>query len=185
VGDALLARAFEVTAQDVRPGEVAAKCCSILGQAAGATALVGGQSADLAMESKGNNSPAGGLRELEAIHRRKTGALIVASLELGGTIAMAGDEQINALRGYGEAVGLAFQITDDLLDAAGSQAAVGKRVAKDNVHGKLTYPWLIGCDESRNRAERLVADACAKIDIFGERAEPLRALAKFVCSRKN
>jgi geranylgeranyl pyrophosphate synthase len=98
---------------------------------------------------------------------------------------MANDERLLALRGYGENVGLAFQITDDLLDASGSQTAVGKRVAKDAAHGKLTFPRLIGCEASRERAARLIADACAKIEIFGDRAEPLRALAKFVCSRKN
>jgi geranylgeranyl diphosphate synthase type II len=185
VGDALLARAFEIMATDIRPAAVAAKCCAILGAAAGAAALVGGQSADLAMESAGEKGPTGGLCELEAIHRRKTGALISASLVLGGTTAMAGDEQQVALRGYGERVGLAFQITDDLLDASGIQAAVGKRVAKDAAHGKLTFPRLIGCEESRRRAERLVEDACAKIEIFGARGEALCALAKFVCSRKN
>jgi geranylgeranyl diphosphate synthase type II len=137
------------------------------------------------MENAGGEIPGGDLRELEAIHRRKTGALITASLELGGTVAMANEEQIAALREYGTRVGLAFQITDDLLDASGSQAAVGKRVSKDAAQGKLTFPRLIGCDASRERAERLVAEACAKIEIFGERAEPLDALAKFVCSRKN
>lgn len=185
VGDALLARAFEVMATEIQPAPVAARCCAVLGRAAGATALVGGQAADLEMAAGGRERPTGSLRELEAIHRRKTGALIAASLELGGIVANASREQLAALATYGEKVGLAFQITDDLLDVAGHQAAVGKRLAKDADHGKLTFPRLLGCEASRAQAATLVSEACAMIEIFGSNAEPLRDLANFVCSRKN
>lgn len=188
VGDALLARAFDVMASDIRPAAVAAKCCAVLGKAAGATALVGGQAADLEMAASeaGNvGSSSRGLAELRAIHRRKTGALIRASLELGGLVAGGTSDQLTALTGYGENVGLAFQITDDLLDVAGDETAVGKRVAKDADHNKLTFPRLLGCEASREQAVRLTSEACAMIEIFGPRAEPLRALAKFVSSRKN
>ena len=180
VGDALLARAFEVLAADVRPPEVAARCCAVLAHAAGATALVGGQAADLAGEV-----PGGDVSGLESIHRRKTGALIVASLQLGGLVAGASAVQLAALESYGGHLGLAFQITDDLLDVAGSQAAVGKRVAKDAERGKVTFPGLLGVEESRRRAARSIDEACATLKPLGPAAEPLRALARFVGQRES
>ncbi|HEX3602249.1 MAG TPA: farnesyl diphosphate synthase [Lacipirellulaceae bacterium] len=184
VGDALLARAFEILASEIRPASAAAQCCAVLGRAAGATALVGGQAVDLQMANGTSQNP-GGLPELEGIHRRKTGALIRASLELGGIVAGASEDQLAILVQFGERIGLAFQITDDLLDVAGSQEAVGKRVAKDANLGKLTFPRLLGCDASRQRVAKLVSEACAMIEVLGARAEPLRALANFVQTRKN
>jgi geranylgeranyl diphosphate synthase, type II len=184
VGDALLARAFDVLACEVKPPAIAAKCCAVLARAAGATALVGGQAVDLECAQR-VDAAEHDIRELESIHRRKTGALFVAALELGGIVAGATPEQLAALAGYGRSIGLAFQITDDLLDVAGSQSAVGKRVSKDAANGKLTFPELLGVAESRRRAETLVDDACAIIEVFGPKAESLRALARFVCSRDN
>jgi geranylgeranyl diphosphate synthase type II len=182
VGDALLARALELVASDIQPPERAAACCGILAQAAGASELVGGQAADLAREL----CPADGdLAELESIHARKTGALIVASLKMGGIVAGASGQQLEALAAYGRSVGLAFQITDDLLDVAGSESDVGKRVAKDADRGKRTFPLLLGVEESRRRVTALVDEACAMIEIFGRRAEPLRALARFVENRNH
>jgi geranylgeranyl diphosphate synthase type II len=184
-GDALLTRAFELLASEIQPPAVAARCCAVLGGAAGATALVGGQAADLQRaESAGNNDGEADLPALESIHRRKTGALFVAALELGAVVADADAEQEAALIAYGKRVGLAFQITDDVLDVSGNQAAVGKRVAKDAACGKLTFPALLGVDESRRRAKTLVDEACAMIELFGHRAKPLRALAQFVCARE-
>jgi len=185
VGDALLARAFEILARDIKPPAVAAKCCALLGRAAGASALVGGQAADLASAQQGNDSVEQSHKDLESIHHRKTGALIVAALELGGLVAQANAEQLSALRSYGRNIGLAFQITDDLLDVAGSQTAVGKRVGKDAQHGKLTFPKLLGVGESRRRATTLVDEACTMIKGFGPKAEPLRALAQFICNRES
>ena len=185
VGDALLACAFEVLARDIKPPAVAAKCCAVLGRAAGASALVGGQAADLESAEYGSNSTEQYLEDLELIHHRKTGALIVASLELGGVVAQATAKQLSALRSFGQNVGLAFQITDDLLDVAGSQTAVGKRVGKDAQRGKLTFPKLLGIEESRHRAATLVNEACTMITGFGPKAEPLRALAQFICSRES
>jgi geranylgeranyl diphosphate synthase, type II len=183
VGDALLARAFDVLASKIQPPAVAARCCAILGRAAGPTALVGGQAADLQYAERSSEQP-GNLEELQAIHKRKTGALFVASLELGGVVAGASEYQLAALTGYGERVGLAFQITDDLLDVGGSQAAVGKRVAKDSRNGKLTFPAVLGVEESRRRAAQLIDEACAIIETLGPTAGPLVALARFVCSRE-
>jgi geranylgeranyl diphosphate synthase type II len=184
VGDALLARAFEVLAREIRPASTAARCCAVLGHAAGASALVGGQAADLQVASESNQSLPDWVTELEAIHRRKTGALITASLELGATTASATPAQLTALVAYGRKLGLAFQITDDLLDVAGSQSAVGKRVAKDADVGKLTFPGLLGVAESRRRAETLVDEACAMIEVFGPRAVQLQAMALFVLTRQ-
>lgn len=178
VGDALLARAFEVLASDVHPADRAARCCAVLGHAAGATALVGGQASDLAAGVTADDIPS-----LESIHRRKTGALITASLELGGIVAGATREQLAALKIYGQNLGLAFQITDDLLDVSGTQADVGKRLAKDADRGKATYPQLLGIEESRARAAELVEEACAAVAIFGDAAQPLVELATFVRDR--
>jgi geranylgeranyl diphosphate synthase type II len=183
VGDALLARAFEVLATEIEPPHVAARCCAVLAGAAGASALVGGQAADLQMAETGM-AAAGGLQQLEAIHARKTGALFVASLQLGGIVAGASEKQLTALTSYGRNVGLAFQITDDLLDVAGNESAVGKRVSKDSASGKLTFPNVLGVEESRRRAARLLGDACAIIKVLGEKAEPLEALARFVAARE-
>src|SRR6476659_1331638 len=180
VGDALLARAFEVLAAEVTPAATAAKCCVVLGRAAGASALVGGQADDLAMAEPTD----GDLTGLEAIHRRKTGALIVAALELGGIIADGTPTQLESLKAYGRNVGLAFQITDDLLDVAGTQEAVGKRLAKDADRGELTFPRLLGAESSRRHAEKLVDEACAMIEVFGETGVPLGELARAVLTRK-
>jgi geranylgeranyl diphosphate synthase type II len=179
-GDALLTLAFAVLARDIRPPETAARCCAVLAEAAGAKALVGGQADDLAGEFSG-----GDLAALESIHRRKTGALIVASLELGALAAGGSDTERVALARYGAKLGLAFQITDDLLDVRGDAAALGKQVGKDADHGKLTFPGILGIDESQRRAVELVVDACAAIEPLSPRHEPLKALARYVLERNH
>jgi geranylgeranyl pyrophosphate synthase len=121
--------------------------------------------------------------ELQAIHERKTGALFVAALELGGIVAGASPYQLAALSGYGRRVGLAFQITDDLLDVTGDESAVGKRLAKDCENGKLTFPAVLGVEESLRRASALIDEACDIIEVLGPTAEPLVGLARFVYSR--
>lgn len=178
-GDALLTQAFEVVARDVQPPEVAASCCLDLARAAGAVGMVGGQVADLEAEGK----TLGSLDELEAIHRRKTGALLECSLSLGTRIARGTEEQRLALTHYGRCLGLAFQITDDLLDVRGTQVATGKGVGKDAARGKQTYPSLMGVEASQMRAELLVAEAVDSLAMFGERARPLETLARFVLDR--
>jgi len=123
------------------------------------------------------------LAYLESIHRRKTGALILASLRLGGLVAGASADEHQMLARYGEAIGLAFQIVDDLLDVRGDEGRVGKRLRKDAVQGKLTFPGLLGLEESLRRAESLVAEACLAVAPMGQRACQLQALARYVLER--
>lgn len=179
-GDALLTLAFEVLASGVRPARVAADCCLELARAAGPAALVGGQADDLE-----GTSGAADLARLEAIHRRKTGAMIQVSIRLGAMIARASRKQRSALEKYGQRLGLAFQITDDLLDVSGNEQDLGKRAGKDADRGKLTFPGLLGVDESRKRAQQLIAEALAAIAALGPQAEGLEALARAVLERSH
>jgi geranylgeranyl diphosphate synthase type II len=178
-GDGLLTLAFEVLARDVQPPEVAAACCVELASAAGPEGMVAGQMADLEAE----RSPLATAEALEALHRRKTGRLLCAAVLLGGRVAGAEPQLLASLRRYGEAVGLAFQITDDLLDVEGAAEKIGKRVGKDAQHGKLTYPSLWGSEESRRRAAALVEGACSALAPFGTHARPLQALARYIIAR--
>jgi geranylgeranyl diphosphate synthase type II len=179
-GDALLAQAFEVLATGIDPPEVAARCCGELARAAGPSNLVGGQEDDLAAQFTDL-----GYDQLQRIHRRKTGAMIRVSLRLGGTVGRAELSQLVALDAYGERIGLAFQIVDDLLDLEGSEQDLGKRTGKDDGRGKLTFPAVLGKEESRRRAEELVAAAIDAIGPLGHPAEPLVALARYVLQRKH
>ncbi|HEY8505679.1 MAG TPA: farnesyl diphosphate synthase, partial [Gemmataceae bacterium] len=160
-GDALLTLAFQVLAEGYPPA-TAAVTCTELAAGAGAAGMVGGQVLDLAAEGRiPGVAPPHALEELEGIHRRKTGALFRASLRMG--VAAAQGERpggpdpglMGTMDTYGRAFGLAFQITDDLLDVEGSREKAGKQVGKDARLGKLTYPGLLGVEESRRRAERL------------------------------
>jgi geranylgeranyl diphosphate synthase type II len=177
-GDALLTLAFEVIAKHIRPLETAARCCAALAEAAGVSGMVGGQADDLAAEHTG-----GDLDTLESIHARKTGALLRVSLRLGALCAGADETQMRALQEYGRRLGLAFQITDDLLDVSGDEASLGKRVQKDSGRRKLTFPALLGVEESRRRAETLVDEACAALSPLEGRAQHLEALARYVVQR--
>ncbi len=179
-GDALLTLAFEVLAREVHPPAIAAECCALLGRAAGCSALVGGQADDLAGEFSG-----GGLETLMAIHRRKTGAMMLVSLQLGAIISGASEEQLASLTEYGQCLGLAFQITDDLLDVQGETEAMGKRVGKDSGRGKLTYPGILGIEESTRRAEALVAQATRALEPLAQQAAGLQALAHYVLHRNH
>ncbi|MBP87272.1 MAG: farnesyl-diphosphate synthase [Planctomycetaceae bacterium] len=177
-GDALLTEAFRVLANDIAPAHVAARCCVELAEAAGASGMVGGQAADLAAEFQG-----GDVQDLEAIHRRKTGAMFRVSLRLGALVAKAADEQLVALDTYGRKLGLAFQITDDLLDVRGDEHAMGKRIGKDADHGKLTFPSLLGIEESQQRAASLIEEACSALTVFESSASQLEALACHIVER--
>lgn len=187
-GDALLALAFDVLARDLPEPRLAAECTAILAQAAGGTALVGGQFDDLTCEGS-----AGDVELLERIHARKTGALFLASLHMGGAIAEAGPDQRAALETFGRKLGLAFQIVDDLLDLRGDESTLGKRTGKDAERGKLTFPGLLGADASWLRAQELIAQAreaarelaakTATDNDPGADASRLEALAEYVLER--
>jgi len=178
-GDALLTLAFEVVAAHVRPAEAAARCVAALAEAAGPAGMVGGQMADLLAEGRTDGTAAA----LEAIHRRKTGALLRAALKLGALSAGADEATLRALDDYGQGVGLAFQIVDDLLDVQGDEAKLGKRVGKDSTLGKWTYPGFLGVEGSRERARQVADDAAAALAPLGDRAARLRALAMDLLER--
>ena len=185
-GDALLALAFEILAAQLEPPEVAAGCCRALARAAGATALVGGQMDDLnASLTAENGSVTEKLEQLHAIHARKTAALLRTCLQLGAMAAQAGNEQMTLLDTYGKKIGLAFQIVDDLLDARGNASEVGKAVRKDADHDKLTFPGVLGIDESERCAKQLVDEACQALIPLGQRGEHLEALARYILERNH
>ncbi|MCG6154333.1 polyprenyl synthetase family protein [Rubinisphaera margarita] len=176
-GDGLLTHAFYTITSGLGDSRHAAACCRELAEAAGATGMVGGQQADLEAETAAPGAL--GFADLLEIHRRKTGCLIRCALRMGAIVADASERQFAALTKYGEAIGLAFQIADDVLDRTGTQEKMGKQVAKDDSHSKLTFPALLGLDESRARAEQLVADAIAALDIFENETTALRSLARY------
>ena len=127
--------------------------------------------------------PTATLAALESIHRRKTGALLRAPLRMGAVIAAAPETCIEALDRYGKAVGLAFQIVDDLLDVQGDETKLGKRVGKDSELGKWTYPRFLGVDGSRRRARQLADEAVAALEPLGPRGDRLRDLALALLER--
>jgi geranylgeranyl diphosphate synthase, type II len=188
-GDSLLTLAFQVLSESYSPA-VASVSIAELARGSGACGMVGGQVLDLAAEGRIEigNCPVN-VADLESIHRRKTGALFRSCLRLGLYTAQ-GDRPEGPDRGvqerldrYGQAFGLAFQIGDDLLDVDGRSENTGKRVGKDAVRGKLTYPGLLGMEESRRRAELLCMEASQAADGLGAAGEPLAALARFVMER--
>jgi geranylgeranyl diphosphate synthase type II len=173
-GDGLLTLAFELIARHTRPPEAALACVRALAEGAGPAGMVGGQMADLEAEGRDDPTP----EALEAIHRRKTGALLRASLRMGAHVARAPEPSVAALDTYGHAVGLAFQIVDDLLDVEGDEVKLGKRVQKDSNLGKWTYPALLGVAGSRQKARALAEEAVAALSpLPAASTGHLRALA--------
>jgi len=180
VGDGLQARAFELVADT--PGISAAKkvhMIKALALAAGLGGMVGGQFVDIA--STGRTLQ---LDELQDMHALKTGALIRAALSLGAIAAGASANQQAALDNYGEHIGLAFQVVDDILDVEGSTATLGKTGGKDALANKSTYVSLLGHAGARESAEHLLDGALEALEDFGESADLLRGLARFVVNRK-
>jgi geranylgeranyl diphosphate synthase type II len=184
-GDALLTLAFQTLA-DGFPSRTAAACCQELARASGAAGMVGGQALDLAWERRGGAGPT----DLEQVHSRKTGALFGGSMRLG-LISVQGERPAGldlqtqeAFDDYGRYFGQAFQITDDILDCTSSAQQSGKRVGKDASRGKLTYPTLLGIDESRKRAELLCGQARIALKPLGPRGARLVALLDILIDRK-
>jgi len=178
VGDALQSLAFElVTHAEVGPAEVRVTLARALAEAAGARGMVLGQALDIAAET----APAPlTLDEIIALQAGKTGALIRWSAMAGAFLA---GENPEPLRRYGEALGLAFQIADDVLDVEGDAGKVGKAVGKDAGAGKATFVSLLGLAAAKSRAAELVAEASDALSPYGERADTLREAARFVIAR--
>ena len=176
-GDALLARAFEVLAGGL-PASLAGEACRLLARAAGPEYLVGGQMADINGHFDGAT-----LDDLEFVHARKTGAIFLACLKLGGLVAMADAQQMANLEEFGQKFGLAFQITDDLLDVQGNEVLTGKRVRKDHDLGKLTFPGLLGLERSTQRARTLIEEAVQSLKSFSGAARGLELLANYILER--
>lgn len=182
-GDGLLTLAFEVLASSY-PSELAAVSTLELARGSGPAGMVGGQVLDLIADGKIlDGNPPTTLAELEGIHSRKTGALFRACLRIGGGVAGAHSEAIERLDTYGRAFGLAFQITDDLLDVESTREKTGKQVGKDAIRGKLTYPGLLGVEESRRRAHELCEMAVESAEHFGSAGQPLARLARRLLER--
>jgi geranylgeranyl diphosphate synthase type II len=181
-GDALLTLAFRLLADNCTAGMEATRLRDVLtdiADAAGHTGMVGGQVADL--ESEGQRASA---ETVDYIHAHKTGALIRSSLRVGARLCGATPAEIHALSVAGADLGLAFQIVDDILDVVASSAELGKTAGKDEAQHKATYPAVYGLDASRARARELIAAADQALAVFGSRAEPIRALGRFILERK-
>lgn len=174
VGDGLQAMAFEMLTQ-LRNTSVARE----IAQAAGPAGMVGGQYLDV--ESEGTRIPLDSVRRL---HRLKTGALIRMATRGGARLARGTSVQVAALTAYGEHLGLAFQIVDDILDETGDDDIMGKRSGKDRARNKSTYPLLVGLKESRSLAEQAKERAVESLTPFGPEADPLRTLAQYVIERR-
>jgi geranylgeranyl diphosphate synthase, type II len=158
-----------------------------LSKAAGRSQLVGGQADDLAAEGRfdGLITENRSVEHLQRIHLRKTGAIIQASLCLGGVATGASTNHLEMVELYGRSIGLAFQVVDDCLDVESTSEQMGKHTRKDSVLGKLTYPSLMGLEESRRWANQLVEEACSAIAPLGAAANNLIDVAKFVVDRSN
>ena len=150
-----------------------------ISQAAGSKGMVGGQVVDILHEDREVDLPT-----LQYLHAHKTGALIRVCLRVGGLLASAASEQMEALTIYGERIGLAFQIVDDILDLEGSLEALGKQAGSDLRKKKATFPALLGIEESRRWANRLASEAKQAVSIFGDRGAALAAIAEFVVTRR-
>jgi geranylgeranyl diphosphate synthase type II len=179
-GDGLLTLAFQIIGESSTSAE---RTLAILQEVSGAAGtvkgMVGGQVADLESEGKRVDP-----KTLEYIHRSKTAALIRASISTGAISAGAGIADVARLRSFGETIGWAFQVTDDILDVEESSAALGKTAGKDIAQQKATYPSVFGVAQSHEIAAKLANDAITQLDSFGERASRLRGLAEFLVHRR-
>jgi farnesyl diphosphate synthase len=173
--------AFEVLSQPDTHGDPAVRCelVAALAAAAGGAGMVGGQMIDLIAETQTLDIGA-----ITRLQRMKTGALIAFSCEAGAILAKAPHEPRTALRGYAHDLGLAFQIADDLLDIEGSSEETGKPVGADAAAGKATFVSILGVERARAQAGLLVDQAVAHLDLFEQKAELLRQVARFVVNRR-
>jgi farnesyl diphosphate synthase len=180
-GDALQALAFELLTpqNDLVPPALQARLCALLARAAGSAGMAGGQAIDLASVGKPLSE-----RQLREMHQLKTGALLQGSVIMGATCGEVSAQVLVALQAYGAAVGLAFQVVDDILDVTADSTTLGKTAGKDASHDKPTYVSLLGLQASRDYAQSLLREALAALDASGlTHAHALRALADMVVNR--
>jgi geranylgeranyl diphosphate synthase type II len=184
-GDALLTEAFALLSYQEPGGTLdlakRLQVISEIARCAGSRGMIGGQVVD--MESEGKKEV--NMATVQYIHTHKTGALIKASVRAGALLGNAGEDDENALIRYGEAVGLAFQIADDILDLEGTTEQIGKDAGSDLERGKATYPAVLGINESKMHASELVKDALDALSGFDEKADPLREIARYIVNRKS
>jgi geranylgeranyl diphosphate synthase type II len=182
-GDALLTEAFAWLARPIAAVEAAQQLRAIreVAIAVDSQGMIGGQVADIIATGADQSTP----ELLDFIHRNKTGKLLTASVVLGGLLANASDDKIEALRNYGNAIGLAFQIVDDLLDQEEDAATLGKTAGKDVAQGKLTYPALFGTDAARARVKSLLGEALRNAAIIAGSVNYLPGIARFICERRS
>ena len=180
-GDALLTEAFALLAKSSPPKEYPVRALvKELAFASGSLRLIAGQVQDLENESRKAS-----LEEVKTTHLNKTAALITASIRLGAMTGGASPQQLKRLTRYGQDLGLAFQVIDDLLDATSTKEIMGKSVRADQKNQKSTFPTVLGLDKSRAYAGELIADAHEQLRSFGRKAEPLRAIADFFLTRQH
>ena len=183
-GDALLTMAFDMLADRKLNSRLDSdsllSIIKILASASGSAGMVGGQAADIQASGNEVNLP-----EVEYIHIHKTGALIRASVCIGAIAGNASKDELHVLTRYGECIGLAFQIVDDILDIEGSRDEIGKDVGGDIAKEKVTYPSVIGISESKKLSKELICKAVEAISTLGEKAEPLREIARYIVERKS
>ena len=180
-GDALQTQAYETLARLRCPAEARVRIVGEIARGTGTVdGMIGGQVVDLEAE---HSKP--DLKKLEYIHRSKTAALITASVVSGGLFAGADDGAVASLRAFGQSIGLAFQIVDDVLDVTQTSEQLGKTAGKDTAAEKATYPALFGVEESLKKADALVEAALSSLSSFGARAADLKSLARFLVERKS
>lgn len=180
-GDALLTEAFRLLSQpdQTLAAQIQLQIINIAATASGWGGMVGGQVADMLAEGQDNS-----IDTVNFIHKHKTGALILAALQIGAVSGGADPAQLKHITTFGQSAGLAFQIADDLLDIESSQEQLGKDIGSDQQRGKATYPAVAGVEESHRRATQLHAQAIAQLDSFGDAAEPLRQISAYIINRK-
>lgn len=184
-GDALLTEAFilmsRVEPSASLPPEAVLRVIQEISHCAGSHGMVGGQVVDMESEGKAEMD----LATVQYIHTHKTGALIKASVKAGAILGGADEARLASLTTYGEAIGLAFQIADDILDIEGTTEEIGKDAGSDEARGKATYPAVMGLAESKKRAGELVDMALESLAGFDHRADPLRDIATYIVKRKS
>ncbi len=182
-GDVLLTEAFGVIADSKNvPAEALLKVIEDIAEASGGRGMAGGQALDLECEGREGEID---LPSLENLHRHKTGCLIRVSVTSGAKIVGTSAENLSAIEQYGENIGLAFQIADDILDVEGGAEEMGKATGGDAKKGKATYPAILGLQPSKELAQRLVDKAIVSLEKFDAKADPLREIARYIVARRS